>query len=154
MDDVEAISLELLEQNGSLLLADPRWENDMETTILDLLGIDDIPSEYDDDLRAAVQVAIHTYVGGIVPFRSEAWYPCVDTAGIARAADIVAQNAGDQRSDEWFDTRQSMITASTAWKIIGSQSNQNSLIWEKTGPQKAAHNSSNIESSTHWGREV
>lgn len=153
MNDAVTTSLELLEALGPLLLSDPRWESDMESALLDLLGMDEIPTEHESELYDAIQTAIHTYVGGIVPFRSEPWYPQVDVAGISRAADVVAQNAGDQRSDEWFDTRQSMITASSAWKIIGSQANTNSLVWEKTGPQKTGHTSSNIESSTHWGEK-
>ena len=151
MTDAITPSLELLTTNGPLLLSDPRWESDMESVLLDLLGADEISLEHENELRDAVQTAIHTYVGGIVPLRSEPWFPEFDPTSVSRAADVVAQNAGDQRSDEWFNTRQSMITASTAWKIIGSQSNKNSLVWEKTGPPKAAQTSSNIESSTHWG---
>ena len=40
----------------------------------------------------------------------------------------------DQRTDEWYKFRHSLITASNAWKCLGSQSQKNSIIYEKCKP--------------------
>ena len=40
----------------------------------------------------------------------------------------------DQRTDEWYTFRHGLITASNAWKCLGSQSQKNSIIFEKCKP--------------------
>ena len=40
----------------------------------------------------------------------------------------------EQRTDEWYKFRHGLITASNAWKCFGSQSQKNSIIYEKCKP--------------------
>ena len=40
----------------------------------------------------------------------------------------------EQRTDEWYIFRHGLITASNAWKCFGSQSQRNSIIYEKCKP--------------------
>lgn len=40
----------------------------------------------------------------------------------------------EQRTDEWYIFRHGLITASNAWKCFGTQSQQNSIIYEKCKP--------------------
>jgi putative phage-type endonuclease len=39
-----------------------------------------------------------------------------------------------QKTDEWYETRHGIFTASNCWKLFGSQSQYNSIIYEKCCP--------------------
>jgi putative phage-type endonuclease len=60
----------------------------------------------------------------------------------------------EQRTDEWYQHRHGLITASSVWKVFGSQSTQNQLIYEKCSPIDAEkYNKVNTESPLHWGQK-
>ena len=60
----------------------------------------------------------------------------------------------EQRTDEWYQHRHGLITASSVWKVFGSQSTQNQLIYEKCSPIDAdKYNKVNTESPLHWGQK-
>ena len=40
----------------------------------------------------------------------------------------------EQKSDEWYEKRHNMITASNMWKVLRSESTRNSIIFEKCKP--------------------
>ena len=46
-----------------------------------------------------------------------------------------------QRTDEWYTSRHNMITASSGWKIFGTPSSVNQLIYEKCKPYVSYANS-------------
>jgi putative phage-type endonuclease len=58
----------------------------------------------------------------------------------------------EQRTDEWYNFRNNLITASNAYKIFGSKSDINSLIYEKCNYIKK-HYGNNIKSSLHYGQK-
>lgn len=58
-----------------------------------------------------------------------------------------------QRSDDWYSFRHNMITASSAWKVFGSQANMNQLIYEKCKPYMKFSSNVNTESPLHWGQK-
>ena len=66
-----------------------------------------------------------------------------------------------QRTEEWYQFRWNLITASNAWKAFESQSTINQLIYEKCLPLKSLNedidNSEvkmvNINSPLHWGQK-
>jgi len=69
-----------------------------------------------------------------------------------------------QKTPEWYKFRNEHITASNAWKVFGTQSSQNQLIYEKCkayaslssieSPTDAPQYSSNLsESSLTWGHK-
>lgn len=59
-----------------------------------------------------------------------------------------------QRTEEWYEFRHSLITASSAWKVFGSQAIKNSLIYEKCKPYEVFGTSSvNTETTLHWGQK-
>jgi putative phage-type endonuclease len=62
-----------------------------------------------------------------------------------------------QKSKEWYEFRHGMISASNLWKALGSESNQNSLIYEKCQPLESTSQqsfySNNTESALHWGNK-
>ena len=56
----------------------------------------------------------------------------------------------DQRSEEWYTMRHQLLTASSIYKILGSDAKRNELICSKCGPINT-QKSSNIHSPMHWG---
>lgn len=59
-----------------------------------------------------------------------------------------------QNSAEWFERRWNLITASSAYKALGSQSLKNSLIYSKCRPiDKSKYTNVNINSATHHGHK-
>uniref|UniRef100_A0A6C0AZB7 YqaJ viral recombinase domain-containing protein n=1 Tax=viral metagenome TaxID=1070528 RepID=A0A6C0AZB7_9ZZZZ len=57
-----------------------------------------------------------------------------------------------QRSDEWYIFRHNLLTASSAWKVFGSQSIKNQLIYEKCRPYNI-YKHPPIDSPLHWGQK-
>jgi len=61
-----------------------------------------------------------------------------------------------QRSQEWYDARDNMITASSVWKIFASDAQRNSLIFEKcrvgSGVNKSnSLGAANSQNPMQWG---
>jgi putative phage-type endonuclease len=58
-----------------------------------------------------------------------------------------------QKTREWYEKRYGMLTASNISKALGSESQRNSLIYEKCKPLTMEHQygSVNTENSMHWG---
>lgn len=63
----------------------------------------------------------------------------------------------EQRTPEWYEFRNGLITASNLWKVFGSQSQINSLIYEKCKSIVASNEciienkTINTNSPMHWG---
>jgi putative phage-type endonuclease len=61
-----------------------------------------------------------------------------------------------QRTEEWYKFRHGLITASNIWKALGSESQKNSLIYEKCKPYAPDEKQStyvNVSSPMHWGNK-
>ncbi len=58
-----------------------------------------------------------------------------------------------QRTEEWYNQRYNLITASNAWKAFASDAQKNSLIYEKSKPKMENYIgfNTNTNSSLHWG---
>ena len=59
-----------------------------------------------------------------------------------------------QRTPEWYEFRNNLISASSLSKIFGSDSQVNSLIYEKCcpiDPNSVDFSRTNLESAAHWG---
>ena len=63
----------------------------------------------------------------------------------------------EQRTREWYSFRHQLMTASNLWKLFGTDSQYNSLIYEKCGPLRDHSGESsgyvNILSPMHWGQK-
>ena len=60
----------------------------------------------------------------------------------------------EQRTPEWYMFRHNLITASSVYKVFGSESQRNDLIYEKTNDLNLESNSSlNINDARHWGNK-
>ena len=58
-----------------------------------------------------------------------------------------------QRTEEWYQFRNEHITASNAWKALGTQSTKNQLIFEKCQPINREKFSSLNETPMSWGHK-
>ena len=66
-----------------------------------------------------------------------------------------------QKSEEWYKTRNNMLTASNIWKIFASEAQFNSLVYEKCSVVNTNTNESysqhqqniNVYSTLHWGNK-
>lgn len=63
----------------------------------------------------------------------------------------------EQRTPEWYAFRHRFLTASNIWKVFGTPSSRNQLIYDKCKPFLAAEGSSgnnvNTDSPMHWGQK-
>ena len=57
-----------------------------------------------------------------------------------------------QRTDEWYVFRHNLLTASSIWKALGSQSSKNQIIYEKCMPYNT-HKNASMDSPLHWGQK-
>jgi putative phage-type endonuclease len=60
----------------------------------------------------------------------------------------------EQRTKEWYEFRYQLITASNLWKVFGTESQVNSLIYEKCKPlilENTNHGNISTDSPLHWG---
>jgi len=116
-----------------------------------------------DDILAFVEGVMETYSMFCgVPQRSIPYaLNTIDTItadSIAQLSEqicrLTALPQPEQRTPEWYEFRSGLITASNLWKVFGSQSQINSLIYEKCksidlGPNEVRL--SNLNSPMHWG---
>jgi len=56
-----------------------------------------------------------------------------------------------QKTKEWYEFRYNLISASNLWKVFGSQSQINSLIYEKCKPLEYNFTNYGTNNSLHWG---
>jgi len=56
-----------------------------------------------------------------------------------------------QKTQEWYEHRWQILTASNIWKAFGSESQVNSLIYEKCKPFEMFGQNTNVMSTLHWG---
>lgn len=60
----------------------------------------------------------------------------------------------EQRTNEWYLFRQTVLTASSIWKAYGSEKAKNQIIYDKCEPvDLEKYNRVNMESPMHWGQK-
>ena len=60
----------------------------------------------------------------------------------------------EQRTEEWYQFRYNLVTASSAWKILHTESSINQLIYEKCAPLVTPkHTPVSMDSPLHWGQK-
>jgi len=115
-------------------------------------NIEDLPM----DLDRAIQDTYHYYG---IPLRqiSEEREKKPMTNQIKKEqilSDLNQQPAIKQRTKEWYELRQTCFSASNIWKVFSSQSQQNSLIYEKCNPESTLKRTREISNTTNplnWG---
>ena len=60
----------------------------------------------------------------------------------------------EQRTEEWYEFRHGVLTASNIWKVFGTSRMQNEIIYEKcVDIDKNKFNNINTETPMHWGQK-
>lgn len=142
--------------------SDENFHETLETSLheyLEILFENVISRSTELDLNTIINQAMFTYFMCIIPRRSfvHSSRPLSDYK--IRKLDqqiTILRNIPQpqQRTEEWYNSRHSMITASSAWKVFGTQSSVNQLIYEKCKPYVSyATSNINTESPLHWGQK-
>lgn len=75
---------------------------------------------------------------------------CPQQENIPEKLQRLQQEHFDQRSEQWYAIRHSLLTASSIYKVLGSDAKRNELICTKCGPI-VLHASTHTEGPMHWG---
>jgi putative phage-type endonuclease len=160
--------VEYMEEN-IITISSPNFYNNMTQTIsesvfnewisLDICAEDD---EYYEEIHDFVAQILDSYLDSFtIPRREKSFsidvQNTVDIDSITKQIDIlrnVPQPA--QKTKEWYEFRNGLISASNLWKVFGTESQRNSLIFEKCQPVNTAQTDSfrcNVDSPMHWGNK-
>jgi putative phage-type endonuclease len=174
-DDICEITIDILEQideymnNEIVMLSNPTFYEDMMETIATTVFNDwrcYLICEEDDDIYQEIHdfvEQVHEIYEDIsnIPKRSIAYSNYIvktplsndieRTLNKINALKNVPQPA--QKTPEWFEFRNSLISASNLWKALGSEANKNSLIYEKCQPVRNDYIKGNTGSAAHWGNK-
>ena len=123
---------------------------------------------FDDELREFVEQVLDYYLSfSHIPKRSRTYtVDLLDQIEMNQSSqyEILAKKISDlqnipqpkQKSKEWYEFRYNLLSASNIWKVFSSESQTNSLIYEKCKPLVISENDStyvNTESAMHWGNK-
>ena len=134
-----------------------------------ILELNEVENENEDDeeqeeeleeepfmiqLKEIVHIAISDYCNFIHPLKDSS-IKFLDVEKMRKKIEFIESvYQPEQKTDEWYQHRHGLITASSVWKVFGSQSTQNQLIYEKCSPiDVEKYNRINTESSLHWGQK-
>jgi putative phage-type endonuclease len=110
---------------GHLHLED--YEEELVTQVVELAAAQDTPVSR-EDVESELDV-FRFYA----PCRTSiSCPPAPDAAGSVQRLDALPKHA--QRTPEWYEVRRNMITASSVYKVFGSQAKRNELVVEKCAP--------------------
>jgi putative phage-type endonuclease len=114
-----------------------------------------------DEVANIVENLLDVYLDfSKIPRRSVSYHCMIETTNknmvdISNQIDVLKQlPQPKQKTKEWYEFRYNLITASNIWKALSSESQRNSLIYEKCKPFDAFKSNismSNTESAFHWG---
>ena len=149
--------------NNFKCLAEPNFEELFNNHILNDITLQLSNINYDSeldsdnlnkDVKQIIKIAEKMFYTSIIPRRSqETKITRINKEklkGKIEYLKMIPQPV--QRTDEWYDFRHNLITASNAWKCLDTQSSINQIIVEKCKPiDKNKFNSVNIGSPMHWG---
>lgn len=151
--------------NNIIKISSPKFYTEMFDTISEILynEWEDIDACYEDDFQQIVDFVeeLHAdyllYNNDIIPRAipgNTLDTRIVDTDKIRETIEyITSQPQPAQRTDEWYEFRNSLLSASSLWKALGSQAQVNSLIYEKCKAFNTEYERVSYGTSTpmHWG---
>jgi putative phage-type endonuclease len=173
-DDIAELTETIYELNEDFMkehvlkLSSPTFYEDMVTCICQLLFDDfcksglthnDEDGENYDEFREFVENVTENYIEwATIPQRSIKYTEFnkdIDVSSVSikiNRLQEINKNQPKQKTEEWYDYRNGLLSASTLWKVFGSEAQRNSLIYEKCKPvDKSFSYSTNTESAMHWG---
>jgi putative phage-type endonuclease len=166
-------------ENNPTIISEPDFNDILLEEIKDIFFIqfeDQISKSYDetteDDIEEILEVAFNLYISTFHIERSiqnsEIIYDKENEKNSDEdneKMDIIKKKIDKlrnipqptQRTQEWYQFRHNLITASNAYKAFESQSTVNQLIYEKCLPIKTNLNNDdkmmNVNTTLHWGQK-
>ena len=166
IDELAETVLEMMEEYvyGQIMkISDPKFStivcDDLTAYFFDIWTDAEICMDSDADYKEVGRFICDVYTKymneySILPPRQCAIDTHCITVDIAPSLErLVTIPQPKQRTREWYEKRYGMLTASNISKALGSESQKNSLIYEKCKPLTMEHQygSVNTENSMHWG---
>ena len=172
-EDVEEQMMELISdamQSNPVVIWRASFQKDLIKTISTELfeewSEDDLCDDYDlPEIEKWVKNVVDYY------FKTESEFPprqggnpspltSLRRASIAHRLRLLANvPSSQQRTQEWYESRYGLLTASNVWKALGTESQQNQLIVEKCQPFEqfkedcARHNNLSSDNPMAWGQK-
>ena len=148
--------------NNILGFSAPNFHEELYDCVLTNI-INQLPNSISNTISNDIENLVHEseniYFKTVIPQRSfpktfirikSPDYDLMETK-IQRLIDIPQP---DQRTDEWYHFRHNLLTASSAWKCLYSESARNQIIYEKCQSLNVGKfRSSNITTPFHWGQK-
>ena len=146
----------------------PTFQEDVSEEVYDLLhnsmslSIFNDPNqneELEQDLREAIESGFDQVYAHLCPRRSCSKTGIRKMPNVQRIKTVIedlrAIPQPDQRTPEWYAFRHRYLTASSLWKVFGSESSRNQLIFDKCKPLNIERYTGpvSIESTMHWGHK-
>lgn len=151
-------------------ISEPSFEEDMVISVMELLSITknmDNDDDFIDTLYDFVDIVLPTFYETVYTRRSYSSSIILSSSSIdkknieKKISHLSSIIQPQQRTKEWYAFRNQLITASNLYKIFESQSQQNSLIYEKCNittnqeidPTLSVFRYVNTDSPLHWGQK-
>jgi len=169
VDFVETL-LELMEtyvKDNPKAITEPDFHDDFKEHIAELTHITFenellLNEEFEEDIELMMEDAFNIFFHTIMPCRS---YP--DTRILVNPNKSFVEKQliylrskpqPAQRTQEWYDFRHNLLTASNAYKAFENQTIKNQLIYEKCQPLKIVNPDEpttmvNVNTTLHWGQK-
>jgi len=175
-DDISNITIDIYEQiesyieNKIILISSPNFYSNMVETISNIIieewncfrfiHTDEEEEDVTTEITEFVEQILETYLQfSDVPRRERRYSVDLDCENdipkLTRQIRFL-QNIPQptQKTKEWYEFRNGLISASNLWKVFGTESQRNSLIYEKCQPiNKTVTNWVNTDSPMHWGNK-
>ena len=151
--------------NNIIKISSPKFHTEMFDIISEILYTEweDVDMCYEDDYPQILEFVeeLHTeyllYNNNHIPRSISNHVIDVNTTDIDKIREIIEwitnQPQPAQRTDEWYEVRNNLLSASSLWKALGSQAQINSLIYEKCKAFNTEYERVSYGTSTpmHWG---
>ena len=117
----------------------------------------ELDDQTQEELEQDIQESIQHYFSYIIPrrsFQSSFTFKNPDIEKIEKQLEYLRNKPQPaQRTEEWYQFRHNLITASELHKVFDSQAVKNSLIYSKCKPWVSIGKCNNTDSPLHWGQK-
>ena len=152
-------------------ISEPDFQNDMIESIKELLlmNFDNFfnkMEDYEDEIEDLIYITLELFYIHFMPKRSYSY--TFEKINNSNDIDIITNRLKElanmpqsiQRTKDWYEDRHNLITGSNGYKVFGSISSINQLIYEKCQPlnfdiELESSKSEYVNTSTpmHWGQK-
>ena len=148
-------------KDNIIMMKNPRFHEEMHQDIVERLSLiyeNIYGCELEEELYVISQKVYRHFFSHVMPRRSYKTTFAKPRVHIDNITSVIEKLRNipqhEQRTPEWYQDRWNMISASSAWKALSSNSMKNSLIYEKCLPiDTSKYTTVNINSPFHWGQK-